>query len=215
MTKEFADMGLTGAHTQRLPGAAAADAGDAQADAGEGELFMLPAEEHALPLPFDAAELAGDGKRGRGRPPGSRNKRSKDVASFLLAMGYRDPMEALAAAYSADTGAVAEHLSELRRRERARLIEAGHDPAKVHKALPAVVDPVEVWKLQLAAARDALPYWHARKSPEETPPPNLPLPVMVIQNSGPMQVNVGDSTVMSAGLPPAEISLADQGDSGE
>jgi hypothetical protein len=37
------------------------------------------------------AKIRDDAKRARGRPKGSQNRRSADLANYLLSMGYRDP----------------------------------------------------------------------------------------------------------------------------
>ena len=225
MADDTANSGLMEAHTPPVSGstdpgsnrsggeigqpgleAGQSDAGKGDASAQEHEIdgiqpgLFEPAEEVALPLPIDPREIEADGKRAPGRPRGSSNKRSKDMAAFLLAQGFRDPMQALAAAYSADTKAMAMRLSRMRAEMRRELLDRGWEPVAIDKALPAdLVDPLEVYKLQLAAARDALPFWHARKTPEDAPPPQV-RPVMVIgEFHGQMQVNTG---AMSAGEAP-------------
>lgn len=71
-------------------------------------------------------------KRGAGRPPGSPNRATSKVREFLLARGYRDPMEHLAAFMTTD----------LR-----DLVALGLDPDKAAA-------------LQIKAAADLMPYFH-------------------------------------------------------
>lgn len=75
--------------------------GAAENPGGEvvGDLFR---EMDAEAADYDRSTVAPKA-RGRGRPPGSPNRSTADLKRFLAARGYRDPLEFLAALYSADT----------------------------------------------------------------------------------------------------------------
>ncbi|MFC0809109.1 hypothetical protein ACFHWW_27325 [Ensifer sp. P24N7] len=59
------------------------------------------------------ANIRDAAKRGRGRPPGSQNKRSADLSNYLLSMGYRDPALNLADLANASPVGLALELSAL------------------------------------------------------------------------------------------------------
>lgn len=236
MTGKPANDGPAAAHTRRDPGEdgapgdrgrleerdqaqdPAAGAGDQaqadqlaeQIDADQPGLFEPP-EEIALPLPIDARELAGigaegEGKRGPGRPPGSSNKRDLDAAKYLLAKGYRSPLEVLAAIYSADTLQLASKLTRMRQAMKREFETRGYDAHVIEQAMPQTfTDPMAVLQLQREAARDALPFWHAKKTPEDAPPPQV-RPVMVIGQMNTQIIN--DSGAMSAGIQPDQRAAA-------
>lgn len=84
-------------------------------------------------------------KRSAGRPPGSPNRSTLQLQRFLMARGYRDPAEFLAATVSIDARALAAAL-------------AGHDkPERVEFG-----QALEALKVQRAAAAELLPYFHQR-----------------------------------------------------
>lgn len=110
---------------------------------------LAPAGEIAGPDEFEAEvdlfglELDGLGdvavrpaKRGPGRPKGSPNRTTLQLARLLRARNYRDPAEFLAALVTMDT------------RELVKSI-GGEDPEKV-------------LNIQRAAAADLMPYFHQR-----------------------------------------------------
>lgn len=72
-------------------------------------------------------------KRGAGRPAGSPNRTTTKMKAWLLAKGYRDPAEFLAAIMSADT---------------------------LQTAMMTGCDPGDVLKLQVKAAEGLMPYFH-------------------------------------------------------
>ncbi len=74
-------------------------------------------------------------KRQAGRPPGSPNRATTKIKELLLAKGYRDPIEMLAAVVSADTNDLA-------------------------RGLAGEVEAVDVLKLQVRAAEALMPYFH-------------------------------------------------------
>ena len=96
--------------------------------------------ERGLEL-FDGQAVAPPAKRGAGRPAGSPNRATSKVREYLLARGYRDPMELQAAIVAAD-------------------------PKELAKALVVAGEAVttamvfEVLKLQQKAADALMPYFH-------------------------------------------------------
>ncbi|MBO6816522.1 MAG: hypothetical protein JJ891_16830 [Rhizobiaceae bacterium] len=190
-------------------------------DAIEPDLFM-PDPDGALPLPLEPAENKTVAKRERGRPPGSKNKKDTDLLQFLMQRGYNTPLQAGAAIYNMDTLELTRKVGAWRRQLTTEYLEREgftiaqikamrkmdqkalkkHGVPKRHidvlfEQLPD--DPLEVLKLQMAVARDQLPYWHAKKSGDEAPPEQV-RPVMNIGTLNVQQNNHSGS--MSAGLPP-------------
>lgn len=113
-------------------------------DAGEGDLF---AEQAALDdelAVFD--QQAVRPPRRAGRPPGSPNRATLKLKQLLLARGYRDPAEMLAATMSMDVRELAAAL----RPEGPAKTSVTFDQA--HEAL----------KLQVRAAEALLPYFHQK-----------------------------------------------------
>ncbi len=80
-------------------------------------------------------------RRGPGRPAGSPNRSTSKVREYLMARGYRDPMEMQAAIVAADP------------RELAKALCGPGEEVTFGMAL-------EVAKLQQKAADALMPYWH-------------------------------------------------------
>jgi hypothetical protein len=78
-------------------------------------------------------------KRSPGRPVGAKDRSTVQLQAFMRARGYRDPAEFLGALISMDTKDLSRALC---------------------------LETVDALKIQAAAARDLLPYWH-RKRPIE------------------------------------------------
>lgn len=97
------------------------------ANDGAGDLDLFGAE---LDL-FEQATIAPP--KGKGRPPGSPNRSTVQLQKLLLAKGYRDPAEFMAALQSMDTKELAEKLS---------------------------CGKLEAAQLQLRAAERLMPYFH-------------------------------------------------------
>lgn len=128
-----ADLGTSVAPTRGAP----------EPEAGpEADLFAgLDAELEQ----FEGQAVRPPKRQGPGRPPGSVNRTTLQLQRLLMARGYRDPAEFLAAIMSADPRQLTADL-------------AGHgDPAIVKTA-----DVVEVLKVQRSAAVDLMPYFHQR-----------------------------------------------------
>ncbi len=90
------------------------------------------------------AEFSNAQRRGPGRPKGAANRRNASMAGYLKAKGHRDPYEFLSLVFSASTNQLA------------KLIEA---------------DPLEVLKVQVRAASEAMPYNYSKKPQTVIMPP--------------------------------------------
>lgn len=138
------------------------------------------------------ANMMDAAKRGRGRPKGSQNKRSPDLANYLLSMGYRDPALNLADLANADPLGLAVEMLAL------DLPEAeGYSPQqKLHAAVQAGVIEREAlgkitekaFKLMKEANAELLPYFHSKR-PTEIHVEERQLGVMII---GEMQAERAD-----------------------
>lgn len=95
MQRDGLEPAIEGMHKSHTP-AANDGAGDVDLFTAELSLF----DEATIPPP-----------RGRGRPPGSPNRTTVQLQKLLLAKGYRDPAEFMAALASMDTKELAERLS--------------------------------------------------------------------------------------------------------
>jgi hypothetical protein len=110
-----ADEGLSGARTRRAPAenAPAGAASDAnphgraagridQADGDQADLLDGSPDLGDLDVLAQAAETSAAGRRARGRPKGSANKRNDRVFDYLEALGHRNPAVTLSLIQSAD-----------------------------------------------------------------------------------------------------------------
>ena len=186
MTKEIDDL--------------AADLEPDQAD------LLFPPDELALPLPLDAREIYPIAPKGPGRPKGSPNKKNGEMSRLLLALGYRDPMHGLAALYSMTPVDLAMKITEWREDMRKQL-EAKGLTLEANRIDHKPVDPLEAFQMQRDAMVSSLPYWHAKKSPEDAPPPSQ-VAHMTIGNLN-VQVTQADGS-MSAGIPVDEKIIDNQ-----
>ena len=101
------------------------------------QLPLLPAGEDG----DEAADPAEQGRRGPGRPPGARNKRTADMVAYLERR-YSSPLEALALVYSRNIKVLA---------------------AEMGLTTPTFDQLVELLKLQIIAADKLAPYLHSKK----------------------------------------------------
>lgn len=108
------------------------------------EQLALP----SLPLELQAAENNSPVPRGRGRPPGAKNKNTEAWRDFILAQ-YRSPLEALAQTYSMSLAQLIEKIGSI----------VGW--AEGHK--PTFDQVMEMLKLQLQAAKELAPYVHQKQ----------------------------------------------------
>jgi hypothetical protein len=125
------DQGRSVAHTP-----APAEAG-AQADllGFEAELSLFEGDTIRPP------------KRGPGRPPGSVSRTTLQLQRLLMAKGYRDPAEFLAAIVSMDARDLARELSE---------------PMKVGDVTVLATSLGAAVELQVKAAKELMPYFHQK-----------------------------------------------------
>lgn len=114
------------------------------------------------------ANIRDAAKRGRGRPAGSKNRASTDLASYLLSMGYRDPALNLADLANADPFALALELAGFE-------TDGGADPLDQWKDmidkgtlkradLVALVERAQ--RLRMDANKELLPYVHSKRPTE-------------------------------------------------
>lgn len=165
MADDPANQGLHRAHTAAAPAALdvdqerAAKVGTVKATAeaamtdlanrlvedenpGQHELLLADADEEFVLFKGPVrhvAKLREAAKRGRGRPAGSKNRKSADLANYLLSMGYRDPALNLADLANATPGDLAAELS---------------------------CDTVDAMELIRKANAELLPYFHSKRPTE-------------------------------------------------
>lgn len=128
-----------GAHAAKSDAGAPAGQLGALADQAAADVADF---ERGLEL-FDGQAVAPPAKRGAGRPAGSPNRATSKVREYLLARGYRDPMELQAAIVAADPKELAKALC---------------GPDERDKVTFGMV--LDVVKLQQKAAADLMPYFH-------------------------------------------------------
>lgn len=123
--------------------------GAAENPGGEvvGDLFR---EMDAEAADYDRSTVAPKA-RGRGRPPGSPNRSTADLKRWLVARGYRDPLEFLAALYSADPRELAAALRG------PVTVGEGEDEPPVGFA-----EALAVLEIQRKAAAEAVVYLHSK-----------------------------------------------------
>lgn len=183
MADDPANSGLHEAHTP--PAAAALDVDEARAakvgtstataeaamaglaarladgdEAEQRELLLAdPDEEFVLfggPVRH-VANIREAAKRGRGRPTGSKNRASQDLANYLLSMGYRDPALNLADLANADPLELAAELSMPYRAK-----SGPHKGEMVEQS----VTPADALELIRKANAELLPYFHSKRPTE-------------------------------------------------
>ncbi|QBJ13195.1 hypothetical protein EYD00_07210 [Agrobacterium sp. 33MFTa1.1] len=165
-------------------------AGLAQSLAGEREepeqqslLLADPDGEHCLfggPVKH-VASIMDAAKRARGRPKGSQNRRSTDLANYLLSMGYRDPALNLADLANANPAALAVELACLPNADGATPEQLMADALKdgkldrelVFKMMSKAYDMIE------DANSELMPFFHAKK-PQQVEVKTQALGVMLI-----------------------------------
>lgn len=116
------------------------------------------------------ADIRDAAKRGRGRPAGSKNRASADLASYLLSMGYRDPALNLADLANADPMELAAELSQ------------PYKPKTGPNAgqwVESSMSPAEALELIRKANAELLPYFHSKR-PQEIKVDKRVLGVMMI-----------------------------------
>lgn len=114
-------------------------AGVIEAQGGVAVPDLMPVEQLDL-LPLRKAGADGQTEiqdlpsRGAGRPPGAKNRRTQEMADYLLSR-YQSPLVALAETYSRNVRDLAKELA---------------------------CDKLEAFKLQIAAAKELAPYLHQK-----------------------------------------------------
>lgn len=133
----------------------------------------------------DAGKAA---QRGRGRPKGAGNRKTKDFQAWYEAQGFKDPLQMQAEFMSADPVALQAFFAEHERTLKAIGKKTG-------LAVPALIDIV---KEQMACARDLAPYLHG-KAPVRVVVEDERLPMLVI-NSGTNQIDQARQVAAQKGL---------------
>lgn len=126
--------------------------------------------------------------RGRGRPKGATNKKTKDFQAWYDAQGFKDPLELQAEFMSSDPVALQAFFIEHERTQKAI-------GKKFGLAVPALIDIV---KEQMSCARDLAPYLHG-KAPVRIVVEDERLPMLVI-NSGTNQIDQAKQIAAQKGL---------------
>lgn len=111
------------------------------------------------------ANIRDAAKRGRGRPAGSQNKRSADLANYLLSMGYRDPALNLADLANADPAALALELGAIEVNPEMTAAEQLRHLVKAEKLSQAqVIFLIEkAYAMIDDANAELMPYFHAKR----------------------------------------------------
>jgi hypothetical protein len=112
------------------------------------------------------ASILDDRRRARGRPKGSQNRASKDLAEYLLRMGFSDPALNLAKLANADPVKLAAELS-------APYLSKG-------QWLEGSITPGDALKLIKDANAELLPYFHAKRPQQIELPAGQQMGVMII-----------------------------------
>lgn len=126
--------------------------------AGDRDLFESEAEarearaRHQLGNPFADAPAQAQ-RRGRGRPAGALNVKTRDFERYYTAMGYRDPLKAMAEWLTADPVALQAWFEEHERTK----VAIGKAFAQ---AVPSLMDII---REQHAVASALAPYLHGKK----------------------------------------------------
>lgn len=129
------------------------------------QLAFLP----ELPLDSGFDRQGSAGPRGRGRPPGARNKNTEEWRKFLLSTG-RSPLEVLQQTFSCSVDQLARAL--------------GRDaPLTFEQAL-------ELYKLQVTAAKELAPYIHQK----------MPLALENAGEQGLIQLVIHQGAAQAAGV---------------
>lgn len=123
------------------------------ADGAGGEQADMFEAEAALPLPL--APPASNGKPGR--PAGARNKSTEEWVKYFLGR-YRSPLTALGELYSRPLGELHEQLQAMADKHKT-WVET-KDGGRWERA---VINPLDVLKMQRDAAVALLPYIHKRQ----------------------------------------------------
>lgn len=162
--------------------AAALTGGRAENPGGEGALGDLFGALDADVAAYDGATIAPP-QRGRGRPPGSVNRSTREMKRWLEQRGYRDPLEFLASIYSMDTRMLAAKL-------------AGHGDVKrvtTDHAFAALDQ-------QRKAAAEAIPYLHQRTpmQVEHSGEAGARPLIMIVEGGSTVRAGTADDGAMSA-----------------
>ena len=145
------------------------DPADPVPGAEEAEQLHLP----TLPLEKQPLENAAEPNRGRGRPPGAKNKNTEEWRRFILSQ-HRSPLEALAQTY----GMTVEEL--------ARRLGASEEEIKKLK----LEQRIDLFKIMLTAAKELAPYVHQK----------MPQAVDLGESAGLIQLTINTAAAKEQGI---------------
>lgn len=128
-----------GSALQEMAKGLAADQGSGSAHTPPAPEIDEAAEAFAAEADLFGASAIAAPRRPAGRPVGAKDRSTVQLQAFMRSRGYRDPAEFLGALVTMDTKVLAKTLC---------------------------MEYLDALKVQAAAARDLLPYWH-RKRPIE------------------------------------------------
>lgn len=185
----MADRVDTGGLTTALQLLGAAGHAVPGAEAVQDDLFEA---EAPLPLP-PAAVPERTGKAGR--PAGARNKSTEEWVRYFLSR-YRSPMTALAEIYSRPTDELVAHLQAIA--DKHSVVKAGEGEGITVGV--SRIHPLEVAKMQIAAASALLPYVHKKQ----------PMAIEVDQRPrGMIVMDLGAHDVIGSGSDDLGLGLVD------
>jgi hypothetical protein len=146
-----AGTALAGAEQGAHTGISGAGGELAARDGDQADLLAFEGELEA----FESQAIRPAPRRGPGRPAGSPNRSTAKVREFLIARGYRDPMEQLAAVAAMDLN---------------DLVALG-------------IDAKDALALQIKAADALMPYWH-QQQPKPTAVQATPVRHLIVIADG-------------------------------
>lgn len=163
---------------------------------------------HQIGNPFADAPAQAQ-RRGRGRPAGALNLKTKDFERYYAAMGYRDPLKAMAEWLTADPVSLQAWFEEHEQRtvsiEATREGEAEAD-VKAEVKVKDVPSLLAIIKEQHAVAVALAPYLHGKK-PVQVKIIDERLPTLIV-DLGTNQLadahRVADQKALSIGAPEPE-----------
>lgn len=151
-----------------------------------------PDEIGALDAPSPLSAAIEPRRRGPGRPPGAKNRRTDAVAAWLLSQG-RHPILVMMEAYAMSPAALAERIGL-----RKVLVSAKDQPEEWAYDNDTLI---EVWKLQLRMAEAAAPYV-AQKLPQ----------AVQVQGAAALQVTLAGVSVPARGALAGGVAGAIEGE---
>lgn len=190
--------------------------------AGKADLFASEEEarearaRHEIGNPFADAPAQAQ-RRGRGRPRGALNVKTRDFERYYTAMGYRDPLKAMAEFLTADPVSLQAWFEE--HEQRTVAIEAereGEESVKAEVKVKDVPSLMAIIKEQHAIATALAPYLHGKK-PVQVEIIDERLPTLIVDlgtNQLADAARLAERRALAIGSP-AEVEKANEINEGE